>query len=71
MTDEEKKADPSKTNERNDKIVAQAEAIITKILRDHPQLRAVREIMRRGEEPTDKFAREFLKVFRQRMQSEC
>ena len=52
----------------NGKVVAQVEAIMEDILRDHPHLRAAREAARRDEEPTHEFAHDFLTVFRKRLQ---
>ncbi|MCK1606505.1 MULTISPECIES: hypothetical protein [unclassified Bradyrhizobium] len=50
------------------RTTAQVESVIEEILSDHDHLRAVRESIRRDEEPADKFAREFLGVFRTRLQ---
>lgn len=52
----------------NGKVAAQVEAIMAKILHDHPQLRSAREAARRDEEPTHDFAHEFLREFRKRLQ---
>jgi hypothetical protein len=54
--------------EQSGKVEAQVESVIGEIINDHPHLRVVRESIRRDEEPADKFAREFLRVFRKRLQ---
>jgi hypothetical protein len=53
----------------NEKNAKQVEAIISEILRDHPQLQIVRASKQKDTEPSDKFAREFLHVFRKRLQT--
>jgi len=68
MANEEKRVDPIEGAERREKIANQVESVIREILRGHPQLAAIRSAMRRDEEPSDKFAREFLRVFKQRLQ---
>jgi hypothetical protein len=56
--------------ERQTRIAAQAETVIESILKDKPHLRSIRDANRKEEEPTDRFAREFLRVFRQRLQAQ-
>ena len=57
------------SDQAREKIVAQVESVIDGIFRDHPQLASIRKSMRRDEEPADKFASEFLRAFKQRLQS--
>jgi hypothetical protein len=54
--------------EPNGRVEAQVELVVGEIINDLPHLRVVRESIRRDEEPADKFSREFLRVFRKRLQ---
>lgn len=65
MTDRRKIDEPTQETER---LSAQIESVIDEILSEHPQLRAARNAARQNEEATDKFAKEFLRVFRQRLE---
>jgi len=51
-----------------DRMSEDIERALAAVLRDRPQLRALREASRGDSAPQDKFAREFLRAFRQRMQ---
>jgi hypothetical protein len=55
-------------NQQTEKTADQVALVMEQILSDHPHLRTARESIRRDDEPTDKFAREFLRVFRHRLQ---
>lgn len=52
----------------NGKVAAEVQAIMDRILHDHPHLRLAREAARRDEEPGHDFSREFLREFRKRLQ---
>jgi hypothetical protein len=68
MTNERKNSGEIKSDDRREKIARQVESVIDGVFRNHPQLASIRKSMRRDEEPADKFAREFLRVFKQRLQ---
>lgn len=56
-------------SQQAEETAAQVELVMNQILSDHPHLRVARDSVRREDEPADKFAREFLRVFRHRLQS--
>lgn len=60
---------PDSDESGNGKVAAQVDAIMEKILHDHPHLKSAREAARRDEEPGHDFSHEFLREFRKRLQS--
>lgn len=70
MTDKQKLAQEDDRTERQTRIATQAETVIESILKDKPHLRLIRAASRKEQEPTDRFAQEFLRVFRQRLQAQ-
>lgn len=69
MTRNPRNNEQDERSESEKRLAEKAEAVIERIIKDRPHLRSVREAMKREEEPTDEFAQEFLKAFRQRLQS--
>lgn len=55
---------------RSDAAARQIDTIIAGIVEKHPRLKSAREAVARKDEPSDKFAQEFLSVFRQRLQGD-
>ncbi len=70
MTDNLEKtvSDMPKPDTPSDKMAEDIEGVLAAVLNDRPKLRSLRESSRADQEPQNKFAREFLKAFRQRMQ---